>query len=86
MIDHILEQIEKEQLVDIPGAITKIRHKRMKMVQSVVSSPTHSLTHMVGPVISVAAQMVSRPPCLWLPWHLIEVPLSDVVMCKPEGR
>ena len=33
-IDNILEQIEKEQVVDIPGAITKIRQKRMKMVQT----------------------------------------------------
>ena len=34
VIDHILEQIEKEKVVDIPGAITKIRQKRMKMVQT----------------------------------------------------
>ena len=34
-IDNVLEQIEKEQVVDIPGAITKIRQRRMKMV------PTH---------------------------------------------
>ena len=34
VIDNILEQIEKEQVVDIPGAITKIRQKRMKMVQT----------------------------------------------------
>ena len=33
-IDNVLEQIEKEQVVDIPGAITKIRQKRMKMVQT----------------------------------------------------
>ena len=37
-IDNILEQIEKEQVVDIPGAITKIRQRRMKMVQTHVSS------------------------------------------------
>ena len=37
VIDNILEQIEKEQVVDIPGAVTKIRQKRMKMVQSLVS-------------------------------------------------
>ena len=36
-IDNVLEQIEKEQVVDIPGAITKIRQKRMKMVQTHVS-------------------------------------------------
>ena len=36
VIDNILEQIEKEQVVDIPGAITKIRQKRMKMVQTPV--------------------------------------------------
>ena len=36
-IDNVLEQIEKEQVVDIPGAITKIRQRRMKMVQTHVS-------------------------------------------------
>ena len=37
-IDNVLEQIEKEQVVDIPGAITKIRQRRMKMVQTHVRS------------------------------------------------
>ena len=37
VIDNILEQIEKEQVVDVPGAITKIRQRRMKMVQTSVS-------------------------------------------------
>ena len=36
-IDNILEQIEKEQVVDVPGAITNIRQRRMKMVQTPVS-------------------------------------------------
>ena len=36
-IDNVLEQMEKEQLVDIPRVITEIRQKRMKMVQSYVS-------------------------------------------------
>ena len=36
-IDNNLEQIEKEQVVDIPGVITKIRQRRMKMVQTHVS-------------------------------------------------
>ena len=36
-IDNILEQIKKEQLVDIAGTITKMRHERMKMVQTPVS-------------------------------------------------
>ena len=38
-IDNVLEQIEKEQAVDIPGAITKIRQRRMKMVQTHVRPP-----------------------------------------------
>ena len=37
-IDNVLEQIEKEQVVDIPGATTKIRQRRMKMVQTHVRS------------------------------------------------
>jgi protein tyrosine phosphatase len=36
-IDNSLEQIEKEQVVDIPGVITKMRQKRMKMIQNYVS-------------------------------------------------
>ena len=38
VIDNVLEQIEKEQVVDIPGAITKVRQRRMKMVQTHVRS------------------------------------------------
>ena len=37
-IDHVLEQIEKEGMVDIPGVIQKIRDQRMKMVQTAVCS------------------------------------------------
>ena len=37
VIDHLLEQIAKEKLVDIPGVITEIRRQRMMMVQTVVS-------------------------------------------------
>ena len=36
-IDNVLEQIKKEEVVDIAGAINKMRHQRMKMVQTVVS-------------------------------------------------
>ena len=36
-IDHILEQVKKENKIDIPGVINKIRHQRMKLVQTVVS-------------------------------------------------
>ena len=35
-IDHVLEQVQKEGVVNIPGAITRIRQQRMKMVQTVV--------------------------------------------------
>ncbi|CAI8028519.1 Receptor-type tyrosine-protein phosphatase alpha [Geodia barretti] len=34
-IDHVLEQLGKENVVDIPGVINKIRHQRMKLVQTV---------------------------------------------------
>ena len=36
-IDYVLEQIKKENVVDIAGAINKMRHQRMKMVQTPVS-------------------------------------------------
>ena len=37
-IDHVLEQVEKEGVVDIAGVINKIRTQRMKLVQTVVGS------------------------------------------------
>ena len=36
-IDIILEQVEKEKVVDVCGVITKMRQQRMKMVQTAVS-------------------------------------------------
>ena len=36
-IDNILDQISKENVVDIAGMISKLRQKRMKMVQTMVS-------------------------------------------------
>ena len=36
-IDNILEQLEEEKIVDVPGVITKMRQRRMKMVQTPVS-------------------------------------------------
>jgi len=38
-IDSILDQIQKEGVVDVAGTITMIRQQRMKMVQAVVSWP-----------------------------------------------
>ena len=35
-IDHVLEQVKKENVVDIPGVIGRIRQQRTKMVQTVV--------------------------------------------------
>ena len=43
-IDTVLEQIEKEGMVDIAGTIGKMRRQRMKMVQTLVvtsCSPFH---------------------------------------------
>ena len=51
-IDNVLEQIEKEQVVDIPGAITKIRQNRMKMLSwspSSVEIQRLQLTDWEGP-------------------------------------
>ena len=36
-IDYVLEQIKKEWVVCIAGAINKMRHQRMKMVQTPVN-------------------------------------------------
>ena len=40
-IDNVLEQVKKEKVVDIAGAINKMRHQRMKMVQTPVSFADH---------------------------------------------
>ena len=41
-IDRVLEQIEKEKVVDIAGTIEHLRNQRMKMVQSpVCTQPLH---------------------------------------------
>ena len=37
-IDIVLEQVKKENKVDIAGTINKLRHQRMKMVQTPVRS------------------------------------------------
>ena len=36
-IDHVLEQVGMEGVVDIAGVINKIRQQRMKLVHTVVS-------------------------------------------------
>ncbi len=36
-IDCVLEQADREQVVDIAGTVNKLRHQRTKMVQTVVS-------------------------------------------------
>ena len=35
-IDHILEQRDKERVIDIPGVIQNLRQQRTKIVQTVV--------------------------------------------------
>ena len=40
-IDNVLEQVKKEKVVDIAAAINKMRHQRMKMVQTPVSYADH---------------------------------------------
>ena len=37
-IDILLEQVEKEKVIDVCGVITKMRHQRMRMVQTAVSN------------------------------------------------
>ena len=49
-IDHVLEQVGKEGVVDIAGVINKIRQQRMKLVQTVVS---HCRQSSVVRIISV---------------------------------
>lgn len=37
IVDSVLEQVEKDGMVDIAGTVNKIRQQRMNMVQTVVS-------------------------------------------------
>ena len=39
-IDIILKQVEKQGIVDVSKVITNMRHQRMKMVQTAVSTVT----------------------------------------------
>ena len=66
-IDNILEQIEKEQVVDVPGAITKIRQKRMKMVQTHVSCMAKhpSYPTLVATTIPLAGYHNPNQHCLY---------------------
>jgi len=41
-IDCVLEQLQKEQVIDIFGTVDSIRHQRMNMVQTVVCRYTSS--------------------------------------------
>ena len=40
-IDNVLEQIKKEKAVDIAGAINKMRHQRMRMVNLQVQGTSY---------------------------------------------
>ena len=42
-LDHILEQVGREGVVDIPGVINKIRRQRMKLVQTLVCTVSTSI-------------------------------------------
>ena len=42
-IDYVLEQIEKEHVVDIPGVVESIRQQRMNMVDTLVCTAFHFL-------------------------------------------
>ena len=44
-IDTALEQAAQEDVVDIPGTVTKMRRQRMKMVQSPVRVGTNAYTY-----------------------------------------
>ena len=52
-IDNILEQLEKEKIVDIPEAITKTRQRRMKMVQTPVSLMTYNYKTLIDSIRNV---------------------------------
>ena len=46
-IDRVLDQIQKERMVDIAGVIQHLRQQRMKMVQNAVRALCVSTLHML---------------------------------------
>ena len=71
-IDNVLDQIEKEQVVDIAGTINKMRHQRMKMVQTVVSTVKHVVIITLYSIIAVYNNLVLDSFILGLhSWTLI---------------
>ena len=47
-IDTILEQVKQEKMVNVAGVITKMRHQRMKMVQTAVSDLMNNHYHQLS--------------------------------------
>ena len=68
-IDTILEQVEKERVVDVSGVITKMRHKRMKMVQTSVSV-TYEVLYMCSASWVIPTRSLSVKPVKWMREHV----------------
>ena len=58
-MDYVLEQMEREGTVNVPGAVNAMRHQRARLVQTVVRftvehlmilthTRTHTHTHEIG--------------------------------------
>ena len=70
-IDNVLTQIKKEQVVDIAGAINRMRHQRMKMVQTVVSTKTQCKLHNMNVLFNrFRINLTSCMLLCWSQWHV----------------
>ena len=60
-IDIILEQVEKQKRVDVSGVINKMRHQRMKMVQTAVSNVAIIHSHQFLEIDILAKTLIQVP-------------------------
>ena len=79
-IDHVLEQLGREKMVDIPSIVNKIRHQRMEMVQTVVCS------YVWGGTLNGLQSILQRA---WVTVFLLAVTQCtdrEVVVCCFSGK
>ena len=83
-IDNVLEQVKKENKVDIAGTINKLRHQRMKMVQTPVSSylpmmelpiNTDAYAHIIGGLVVNEASIPTTSQNHTTYMYLMDAPL-----------
>ena len=60
-IEHVLEQVKKENSANIPQVINKIRQQRMKMVQTVVGSCVNAQSELIQISQCIGHELAIKP-------------------------